>query len=384
MADRNNGDVGDLAVELVDASGLTGLKDEWTRLFDDAESDNPFLTFEWAAATCPHLGDRERPIFGVARRRDRVVGIAPMQITSLRPWGNQLRFLGMEHPGIAGILTHPKDCDTVAVALLEALIRSKEFDRIDFGNIREGAACLKPMREVLSGSGRVEEDTWLPYAYIALENDFDAYLKSRSRNTRGIVSNARNRLQRDGVEARFWRAGAVSEDCLSSMFDIGASRWRPRMGTSMYDRCNMRLFLRDLGDSFSRRGWLDVAGLELNGTLAAFVYGLRIGDVFIYYTVSFDPAYEQYRPGVLLLEHVIRGCYDAGLRKLDFLGGPYPYKLKWATGQGPCRRLRCYLPGFAVRHTLQATVESGREFLKRAKRRSSLLASLWRRVSRPG
>lgn len=375
---------GDLAVDLVDASGLASLKDEWIRLFDEAEPDNVFLSFEWAEASCRHLGDRARPVIAIARCRERLVGVAPMMIAPVKPWGRQLKFLGLIDPDYGDFLASREDHERIIAALWRGLLREAGFDGVDLSGVCEDAGCLPATRTVLSEAGQLTDEVVAQYLFVELEGDFERYFKSRSKKTRQQINYYRNRLGREHVGINFWRRGSVDADTLCRMFDIHAARWRSKIGIGMFDHQHIRLFFLDLADSLSRRGWLDVAGVDCEGELIGFRFGIRLQGTLFDYITAFHPDYADYRLGSLLLEHVIRGCFDAGLRRFDFMIGSEPYKEKWATGRRDGRRLVCRLPGFAVRHALQDSAKSTRKCLKRIKDRSPLLQVLWRKAARLG
>jgi CelD/BcsL family acetyltransferase involved in cellulose biosynthesis len=73
----------------------------------------------------------------------------------------------------------------------------------------------------------------------------------------------------------------------------------------------MRLFLLMCGDRVA----------------AASVNFIR-GDTMQAYMTSYDPAFERASPGAVLIVRYTRWAFDNGLRKVDFLRGDEPFKLR--------------------------------------------------------
>ena len=50
---------------------------------------------------------------------------------------------------------------------------------------------------------------------------------------------------------------------------------------------------------------------------------------------GFDERFARFSPGLVLRGAVLRAAIAEGLRSYDFLGGPDPYKARWASGARP-------------------------------------------------
>jgi CelD/BcsL family acetyltransferase involved in cellulose biosynthesis len=68
----------------------------------------------------------------------------------------------------------------------------------------------------------------------------------------------------------------------------------------------------------------------VDGRLVAGHFGLRMADTFHPWISAYDPAYEDYSPGVLLLYQVIGHMDGMGLQVYDLAGGHEYYKKYFA------------------------------------------------------
>ena len=46
---------------------------------------------------------------------------------------------------------------------------------------------------------------------------------------------------------------------------------------------------------------------------------------------AFDPSFSQFSPGMLTMLRALEDASDEGLTRVEFLGGPEPYKLEFST-----------------------------------------------------
>lgn len=374
-----------LTTDLIGAEDVTSLEDGWSRLFDETASDNFYVSFPWARACCEFAGKQGcEPAIAVARAGDRLVGVAPMQTAKYWPGGRTLMFLGPPRHDYGGFLVSPTCRDEATRALIQTLADRVAFDRVDLFGIREADKTMAVLRDDLGDRWpiRVEQPSASPY--VELEGDFESYMASRPRHLRKRLKWAHNRVSRDGVSTTFWRRDAIEEETLEELYRIHIARHRARTGISKFEHEHVRRFNKLKSRLLADRGWLDVSGIEIDGRLAAFAYGVRLRNTYFDWTVGFDPDFARYSPGQLLFEYVLRTSYEAGLKRIDLMAGTEPYKYEWATGDAALYRLAGELPGFTLRHGLCAAAEAGRAGLKSVKDRSRLLQAMWRKAARIG
>jgi CelD/BcsL family acetyltransferase involved in cellulose biosynthesis len=80
--------------------------------------------------------------------------------------------------------------------------------------------------------------------------------------------------------------------------------------------------------------------LRLEGRTAAVFHGFAARDRTSYYLSGFDPAFERFSPGTLVVGHAIEEAAREGAAEFDFLRGGEPYKYRWGARDRPCYAVR--------------------------------------------
>jgi CelD/BcsL family acetyltransferase involved in cellulose biosynthesis len=82
-------------------------------------------------------------------------------------------------------------------------------------------------------------------------------------------------------------------------------------------------------------GLLRIHALEAGGSIIAILYGLTTEARMHHYLSGFNPAYERFSPGSLLIEHAMDYARQSGQRWFDFLRGGEQYKYRWRAVDQP-------------------------------------------------
>jgi len=62
-------------------------------------------------------------------------------------------------------------------------------------------------------------------------------------------------------------------------------------------------------------------------------FGYKYGTDFMIHNLTYDAAWQNYSPGRLLLENMIKWCFDNGVALFDFMPGEESYKATWANDE---------------------------------------------------
>ena len=69
--------------------------------------------------------------------------------------------------------------------------------------------------------------------------------------------------------------------------------------------------------------------LRSEGRVVAFQYWLAYRGSMISNRRAFDPSFSNFSPGILTMLHALEDASEEGLTRVEFLGGPEPYKLEF-------------------------------------------------------
>lgn len=166
---------------------------------------------------------------------------------------------------------------------------------------------------------------------------FEDYWKSLSSNLRNGTKRRRRRLDELGpVEMKFeTEAGPRREAILWALQQKADWLARKKMGNDFITTPRFREFLLAYALQAGQHAGLSVLTLRLKGEIIACKVGTFDQTCFEGFITVYDPAYENYSPGVHLLQMNLEWCAATG-RDYDFRIGDEAYKASWATGS--CQR----------------------------------------------
>jgi CelD/BcsL family acetyltransferase involved in cellulose biosynthesis len=141
----------------------------------------------------------------------------------------------------------------------------------------------------------------------------------------------RDRLQ-DDVDARF---ETIEHDegpvpaAINALISLHTKRWRARGLPGVLDDERVRRFHMAAGPALMRSGVLRLHVLRGRSDVIGVQYVLVRGPRAYSYLAGFDPEWDSYSPGTLLMAHAIEHAITGGCTEFDFLRGREPYKYQW-------------------------------------------------------
>ena len=352
----------EIIVEIIeDTARLMGLKEAWTDLLAQSDSDCLFLTWEWLSTWWRHLAGDKRLFIPIVRHLGEVVAIAPMVV---RPPGisSVLPFPAIEFMGTGSIGSdyldvlvrrgqEPRAMESIA-ACLAKMNRAVELEQIKI----RGCAAVEIGKLLGSrGWGVSNEDTNIS-RHIALGGrSWPDYLGSLGAAHR-YNFNRRLRQLRRQFKVRFEKTSTEADrrQALGRLIALHRARWQGF--TRAFHTPNHVSFHEDFSRLACERGWLRIFTLWLDDEAVAALYGFRYGRTFYFYQSGFDPAYSKFSTGLVTMGLAIESAIAEGAEEFDMLQGLEQYKERWADGVRPLGRLECYPPhvrGLIYRRTME-------------------------------
>jgi CelD/BcsL family acetyltransferase involved in cellulose biosynthesis len=352
---------------LDDPAGLPAAATEWNRLARLGGS--PYLSAEWLSAWWAAFG---RGTFSCLLLRD-LHGALLAGVCCQRLARGHLRATANVHSG---------DWDAVAADGEARAAIWRELARIGAGHLhltplRAGPASAGVAREVLSNAGyglvEVEEER---SPYLDLPGTWEELLRSVSRNLRSQLGRRRRALEREG---RLTFRTTLGGDRLQRDFDtflrLEGSGWKARAGTAILSDQRIAGLYHSFAAAAAAAGWLRLHLLELEGVpIAGDLSCAFAGGSFLIKT-GFDERYAHLSPGLVLRGEALRASIEEGAAFYDFLGGPDPYKVRWANGARPRVTLDAYrglrVPWLLYRTRIRPAVKAARDRVRSPARPSA-------------
>lgn len=296
---------------------LRALRAEW-----DALAETPFGTVEWLAAWFDAFG--KRPFVTVSRDASgAVVAAAAFH----------------RRPGLlaAAANTYSSDWDVLAVDAEERsrmwhAIAATAPPRLTVRALRADRAAAARTALATAGYDVVTADD-LQSPTLHLPPTYDELLASVSRTLRQQVRRRTRALERAGqVVMRTNRGDASLEDDLDAFLRVEASGWKAQAGTALLHDAPARACFCGFARDAARAGWLRLRLLELDGVVVAGDLSCAYAGAEWLLKTGYDERYAALRPGFVLRAEALRAAIEEGSSRYEFLGGPDPYKVRWADG----------------------------------------------------
>jgi CelD/BcsL family acetyltransferase involved in cellulose biosynthesis len=314
---------------------LESIAPEWEQLADRVDG-SPFLRPGWIGAWWRAFGTGRLEI--VALRADgRLVGLVPLYrcrgtVRSITNWHSpEFSFLVQD--------------EAVAVALASALL-GRGARRVQLAFLDPERAGLRECHAVAARAGyRTLERTLERCPYIVIGGDRAKLEDGVSGKLIRDLGRRRRRLEEQGsVSVEVADGRERFEELLEEGFRVEASGWKGERGTAIASRPETRIFYRDVAAWAAERGWLRLFFLRLDGRPLAFELTLAAGGALYRLKGGFDPDWQKYSPGKLLLHATLTHAFGSGLKRFEFLGEDDPFKLEWTNSYREMKLLQVFAP----------------------------------------
>lgn len=297
----------------------------------DADTRSPFLSPSWA-----RIVDAVRPDIRVAVIEDggKIVGFFPAQRSS------PFAALGCGAPlcDYEGVISE-KDLNVDPRSLARAL----RVDRVDFAFLPSKQTNFAPFAK----------ETVVSHV-LDLSGGIDAFFEQRKKEGSSTFRDApkkRRKMQREIGEVRF-EARAKDAAAFDQMMAWKRAQTLRTGQPDIYGRkwvqdVFRRVFESDAADC---RGYF--MSLYAADKLAGAMFCIASSDVAHAWVTAYDPALEQFSPGLIIWMDFLQDAAAAGYKELDYGAGDYRFKIATANVQ------RELTKGFAARPSMAALVRS--------------------------
>lgn len=325
-----------LAIETIrDLAAFEALREDWNSLVAASATSSIFLSHEWVGLYWKYFaGARALHILAIYDEARRLIGLAPLCIRARSigpiPLYRRAEFVGVPFSDVLDVIAQ-RGCETRVVrAVLDELV-SRGMDTIDLAELPDGS----PVRAAAEGWAqerglRIEEETTAPLPYVSTIAEWPSYLASLGKSTQRHWKYYTNRLTKKyRFEFAAHREIDAIEPRLDAFFDLYAGRFRDvaPVASPAYRR-----FREDVARVFSRRGWMVLFTLTLDGALAAAEWCFVWDRALLSYNSCYDAAWSKDGVTTVFQGHILRYAIEQGFREYDFLRGDEGYKSHWATG----------------------------------------------------
>ena len=315
------------------------LRPVWDELLLGMEYPIVFLTWEWIHTWWEHFGDSNRePVILIVSDGEKVKGILPLYAERmiLRNYWLNGRILSHcsatelfpDHIDIIAAPDQARECLRSIVHFLATEYRDWDVVRIPM--VASSSRLLGWLRDdavaELCLDLDVEQES-VAY-YIPINATFDEYFDRFDAKQRyNIRSRVKKLYQQHGV--RYATCDGEQAKCLQRVFALHRQRATRKGIASSFVSPRVHAFHEALAARILERNWLSVRCLERESEVIAASYNFEVAGRVFSYQKGFDPQWERYGPGNVLIYELIREAFANRRLEYNFLQGNEAYKSVW-------------------------------------------------------
>ena len=235
-----------------------------------------------------------------------------------------------------------------AVALAQALFAG-EPTHVSITSLDEERPTLAACVDAAEQAGyRVVVRPFQRSLYIDLQCGWPAYETELGQNLLRNLKRARRQLEREGqINMDVITGGDRLDESLRESFLVENASWKGAAGTSILSDPRTQRFYTAISRWAAERGILRLFMLRVDRRPLAMCLALEEHGLCHLLKAGYDPAYGRYSPGSLLMQAMIRRCFDMQLRRIEFNGDDELYKQSWARSVREYRRFEAFAPTVA-------------------------------------
>lgn len=319
---------------ITDSEGFRSLRAEWVSLCSRSNRSHLFSNFDWCLNAwlfyAEPLGQRLRLVTG--RQDGRLVLVWPL-VTERRI----LRMLSSGMLEYRDIIVEPSGFAGQWVREAWSYVRRSVganvfiLQNLRMPNVLATALRQQPEATPIGGG-------WCPLIRLDRFANWDAYAATLPRS---LIADQRRQWKRIGRDMPGISFHVIDrEDELERVMEwirrhkITWAEAR-RLFPAWYVTVSKWENLRRATKVALAEGRLIMVALRDGERIASAGWGFVCGDEFLFHVFAYDAAWSTYSPSRLLIERLVRTCFDRGIRSFDFMPGEQSYKRTWATDYVP-------------------------------------------------
>jgi CelD/BcsL family acetyltransferase involved in cellulose biosynthesis len=301
-----------VAVEIVGAAKLAGLRAAWNDLLTRADAPNAFMDPALlAAAQLTDPGSEHHALLAwkhIEGRRQ-LVGIWTFAVSHPRRSPLPVRVLSapaFRHGYLATPVIDRHCLEETLDAMLDAVAHHPTLPKIVALDAMgtDGATCGALVRVLAQRDSALSIFERVRRPKLQSDLDGKAYLeKAVSSSTRKKLRQHRRRLAENGALVSSI-ATAPADVCkaFEEFLAIEAAGWKGRNGTALLSSPTDAAFMRAAMAGLAENGAVSIHALHLDGKPVSMQIVARAGSAAFTWKTAYDEQFQDYSPGMLLLE----------------------------------------------------------------------------------
>jgi len=353
-------------VKVLDINELDRYREIWNRLALSMNIPSIFCTWEWIYTWLEQYGSAYEPFILSISDADEIKGFFPLAFDKSNDTfkSKTLLYCGSKelYPDHLDIICEESETDRCVLSVFDFLSNGfKEWDVLDVSLLAESSGLLTHLRgKDTDFEADIKQISTAPF--ITLSGTFDEYTKRfTSKKRYNIRSSQRKLHEQFGMLYTACEQQGIDKG-METLFELHALRADMKNMKSNFNRPDIKRFHCALAKRASDNGWLFFRSLNNDTETIASMYSFVFGGHLFYYQIGFNPKWERYSPGTVLIYEVLKEAFSRGYKEFDFLRGGEEYKSSWTDELRPLFALSLY--NNTLKASLTKTISKSKGILK--------------------
>jgi CelD/BcsL family acetyltransferase involved in cellulose biosynthesis len=308
--------------EIKTAEELTSYESQWRGLVARSASTSVFDTFEWQSAWLESFWQGKEIKFLFFWEGDSLVGVAPLLANGSDglPWCMAGSITSTAHQfGFRSNVICAKQPERILQDLLHHLGQSG-FPRLVFPDAMAGSPIARILPSAAGAAGlscTVATGGVSPITY--LRGNWESQLRTRSPHLAKEIHRKIRRFDAAGrSEVVVVSAVDECEAAMSDILQVESRSWKANVSASLSGNPQLARLYATFAMRAARSGLLKSYVLYLDRRPVSYVFGVVVGNEYYAFKTSYDAAFRQLSPGIVVLNRVLRDAVDDGLTTVDW------------------------------------------------------------------
>jgi len=294
------------------------LKAEWNRLVKSTDIDHAFMRHEWFESWIKNLMSEGKLAIHTGWDNNKLVAIAPLQITRQVRKRLPLRLLSFLRSSVTPRSNFIIDSAIDPTPFFDSVFSTKGWDVGELKALDSEVNITRIFINYLKQNKRFVIEHGLQSPYEIIETDWNTYFKNRPNRFKNNFRSSNNRLNRaksfEIIRIEDYETFAKYFD---TIVDISAGSWKREVGTDLQSMPAMASFFKDFCRLASDDNLFLSNILILEGKPVAFDFYLKYRNRVVVLRWEYDQDFKYYKPGIVLQNNTIKTTLDSG-RSLEF------------------------------------------------------------------
>ena len=320
----------EIAVEIIkDFNRFLSIEKECTIFLKENNIENPYVTHAWLKSWWRGYGENKELFIICFWKNNTLIGFAPLMKYGLKFLGLPIKILGfISNHWVEQDIIITSEYREICLQMLKTTFL-KEKNMIILSYFSESSQTFSALCTLMSGNNVNIKIRKMAAPYLALNESWQQYLKSRSYRFRSEYNKKKKGLESQGA-CQLMRSHRSSDliTVLKEIEGIIQNSWQGKKDVAILVSPQGRLFYQNLIDAWGGSGYIDISILRLNNKAIAYLVGFIIHKCFYVFDTGYDDQYRDMSPGMVIHNMLLEELHSDDIREFDF-GYMADYKKRW-------------------------------------------------------